>query len=472
MPSEPTSRYPIVPAFIFLFFLLALMILPEVVRMLIDRRLENRLARPVAIRDVDLNLITGRARISNLVISSKDQAKPLLFLPTLDLHFSPRTLFQKKEVVFDSLVAKGPKLYLERTASRGWKVPKRRLPDSNGRRNGTGGRLRFKNLNGLDVRKARITFVDRTTDPATTTIVQEADLTFRSLPHKPGHVRVTLDGMMAGSAPVKLQGWFTRRNLPLRYDFEGVIQDYELSRLNPYAKKYVGYYVRRGRVTIKFRYRYDNGTLYALNEITINKVQVSPALGNKFKEQVGIPLGLALALLEDANGAIQLRVLLQGNVRNPEFQVGGVIWKSVRNGILKSIVAPFRLLGHIVTLGGTITEVKINPVGFKSGSRTFDSQAGTRLQRLVKFLQSRPKVDIELKGRASRQESQALARRRTRGKSVTEHDLRFLAERRVRLVEETLIQRGIKPKRLFVVTGDPSSVTGQGNGRVVFRLLD
>ncbi len=110
MPSEPTSRYPIVPAFIFLFFLLALMILPEVVRMLIDRRLENRLARPVAIRDVDLNLITGRARISNLVISSKDQAKPLLFLPTLDLHFSPLTLFQKKEVVIDSLVATGPKL--------------------------------------------------------------------------------------------------------------------------------------------------------------------------------------------------------------------------------------------------------------------------------------------------------------------------------------------------------------------------
>jgi len=152
--------------------------------------------------------------------------------------------------------------------------------------------------------------------------------------------------------------------------------------------------------------------------------------------------------------------------------VGGVVWKSVRNGILKSLVAPLRLLGHIVTLGGTITEVKINPVGFKSGSLTFDSQANQRLQRLIKFLQSRPKVDIELMGRASRQESQALARRRNRGKSVNEQDLRSLAERRVRLVEKTLIQRGIKSKRMFVVTGDPSAVTGQGNGRVVFRLLD
>jgi outer membrane protein OmpA-like peptidoglycan-associated protein len=448
------------------------MILPELIRLLIDRRLENRLGRPVAIGDVDLNLITGRARISNLVISSKDQAQPFLFLPALDLHFSPRTLFQKKEVVIDSLVAKGPKLYLERTASREWKVPKRRLPYSNGRRNGTGGRFKFKNLNGLDALKAQITLVDRTTDPAATTIVEEADLTFRFQPQKPGHVQVNLDGMMAGSAPVKLHGWFTRWNLPRRYNFEGVIEDYELSRLNPYAKKYVGHYIRRGRVTIKFRYRYNTGNLYALHEITIKKAQVSPALANNFKEEVGIPLRLALAILEDANGAIQLRILVQGNVSKPEFQVGGIVWKSVRNGILKSLVAPLRLLGHIVTLGGTITEVKINPVGFKSGSLTFDSQANTRLQRLVKFLQSRPKVDIELKGRASRQESQALAQRRTRGNRVTEQDLRSLAEGRVRLVEKTLIQRGIKSKRLFVVTGDPRSVTGQGNGRVVFRLLD
>ncbi len=472
MPSKPTSRYPIVPAFIFLFFLLALMMLPEVIRLLIDRQLENRLGRPVAIRDVDLNLITGRARITNLVISSKDQTQPFLFLPALDLHFSPRTLFQKKEVVIDSIVAKGPKLYIERTASREWKIPRRRLPNSNGKRNGTKPRFRFKNLNGFDARKAQFTLVDRTTDPAATTIVQEADITFRSLPNKPGHVQVNLDGMMAGSAPVRLHGWFTRRNVPRRYDIKGVIEDYELSRLNPYAKKYVGHYIRRGRVTIKFHYRYDAGTLYALHEITINKAQVSPALGKYFKEQVGIPLGLALALLQDANGAVQLRVLVQGNVGDPEFQVGGVVWKSVRNGILKSLVAPLRLLGHIVTLGGIITEVRLNPVEFKSGSLTFDSQSAARLQRLVKFLQSRPKVDIELKGRASRQESQALARRRNRGKNVSEQDLRSLAQRRVRLVEKNLLQRGIKSKRLFVVTGDPRSVTPQGNGRVVFRLLD
>jgi len=138
MPSETTSRYPVVPAIIFLFILLALMILPEVVRLLLDRRLESRLSRPVTIRDVDLNLITGRARISNLVIGSDNQTQPFLSLATLDLHFSPRALFQNKEVVIDSLVAKRPKLYIERTASKEWKVPKRRLPNSNGRKNGTG----------------------------------------------------------------------------------------------------------------------------------------------------------------------------------------------------------------------------------------------------------------------------------------------------------------------------------------------
>ncbi len=472
MRSEPTSRYPIVPAFVFLGLLLALMILPEVIRVFLDRRLEKRFAQPVAIRDVDLNLITGRARISNLVIGSRDQGHPFLIVPALDMHFSPRTLFEKKEVVIDSLVANRPKIVFERTASREWKVPRRRVNSSNGNRNGNGSRLKFKNLNGLDARGAQITLLDRTTDPSASTMIEAADLTFRPIADKPGHVQISLDGKMAGAAPVKINGWMTRRHLPRRYDFKGVIQDYELSRLNPYAKKYVGHYVRRGRVTIKFHYRYNAGSLYALNEITINKAQVSPALGNNFKKQVGIPLGLALALLEDADGAVHLRVLVQGNVRNPDFQVDGVVWKAVRNGILKSLVAPLRLLGQIVTLGGAITEVKINPVGFRSGTLAYDSEAPKRLDRLVKFLGDRPKVDIELKGRASRRESPALARRRKGGKSVTEQDLRSLAQRRVRLVEKTLVQRGIPSKRLFVVTGDNSSVTAQGTGRVVFRLLD
>ncbi len=464
MSSDQPHQYPIVPGLIFLLFLLGLLILPEVVRLLVVPRLQARLTTPIVIKDLDLNLVTGKARVSNLVFGSKHQ--PILYLPMLDLNFSRRALLDK-ELIIHTAVASRPELYLEKTGPDQWKLP--RIIRPRAERNGF---IRKFTIKGFEAHNAQITIVDHTTTPAVKSILQDVHVTLRPVTRKPDRVSLDLKGTLKGSSLIQLHGWFTTSKRPLRVIIEGTVQDYELSRLNPYAEKYVGHYVRRGRATNKFRYRYDGGTLKFINDIQIRQAQVGPALNDEFQRHVGIPLELAIALLEDAQGEIRLRVLAQGNVNSPEFQVGGVVWKGVRNAVLKSLVAPFRLLGHILTLGGKISDVQINPVSFKPGSLTPDPQAEVQLQRLIKFLRNRPRVDLQLRGRASRQETRALARQRPRARRVTERDLRTLAERRVRLIERTLVRRGVASKRLFVVTGDTDAVTGQGSGRVDFRLLN
>ncbi len=79
MPSEQSRRYPVVPGLIFLLILLGLLILPEVMRRLAIQQLQAGLAAPVAITDVDLNLFTGRARFTDLVVGSKDKTHPFLY---------------------------------------------------------------------------------------------------------------------------------------------------------------------------------------------------------------------------------------------------------------------------------------------------------------------------------------------------------------------------------------------------------
>lgn len=464
MPSEQSRRYPVVPGLIFLLILLGLLILPEVMRRLAIQQLQAGLATPVAITDVDLNLFTGRARFTDLVVSSKDETQPILHLSTLDLHFSRRALLQG-EVIIYTATASRPELYLERTGLTPLKVVLRQLAEA------------WKvisnfTIKGFEVHKGQITVVDRTITPVVRSVLRDVQLTVRPVAQTPGPVSLSLKGTLAGSSSIKLHGWFTPFTRPLRLFLEGTVRDYELSQLNPYAKKYVGHNVRRGRVTNEFRYRYDAGTVSALNDIRIRQIQVGAALSDEFQRQVGIPLKLALVLLEDATGEIRLRVSVKGNVDSPEFQVSGVTWKGVRSAVLRGLVAPLRLVGHILTLGGKIEAVQINPVGFMPGSLTPDPDAAVRIERLITFLRNRPMVELQLLGRASRRETRALARRRPRARRVTEQDLRALAEGRVRLIERTLVRRGVAPKRLFVVTGDPSTVTGRGASRVDFRLLD
>ena len=464
MPSEQSRRYPVVPGLIFLLILLGLLILPEVMRRLAIQQLQAGLAAPVAITDVDLNLFTGRARFTDLVVGSKDKTQPILHLSTLDLHFSRRALLQG-EVIIYTATASRPELYLERTGLTPLKVVLRQLAEA------------WKvisnfTIKGFEVHKGQITVVDRTITPVVRSVLRDVQLTVRPVAQTPGPVSLSLKGTLAGSSSIKLHGWFTPFTRPLRLFLEGTVRDYELSQLNPYAKKYVGHNVRRGRVTNEFRYRYDAGTVSALNDIRIRQIQVGAALSDEFQRQVGIPLKLALVLLEDATGEIRLRVSVKGNVDSPEFQVSGVTWKGVRSAVLRGLVAPLRLVGHILTLGGKIEAVRINPVGFMPGSLTPDPDAAVRIDRLITFLRNRPMVELQLLGRASRRETRALARRRPRARRATEQDLRALAEGRVRLIERTLVRRGVAPKRLFVVTGDPSTVTGRGASRVDFRLLD
>lgn len=681
-PSDHPRRYPAAPGLLLLLGLVVFGLVPELVRREAVRRLEARIDAPVAIADVNLNLFTGSAHLSDLVIGGRGGSHPLLRVPTLDLTFSRRALL-RRELIIHRARAHQPALYLQRTGPTRWNVDKiLRARGEEGRH------LRRFTIEQLEVEGGLVTIVDRTTTPVVTSLLRDFDLTLRPVPLTPGakaggvtgkarlnkgrvrmrgtlhlnpfvtHLKVTatgvplagfhgyihqlfgsaeslagefdgrldvaaaltgqghltleargvmegqrvafglpgdrepffratrlaaelsrvrmmpvlrvevnnveftgatlriareadgtfhlrrlwgashaertggtprspgpskvqtplvirhlaahdsriefvdatvtpvftgalsevtaevhntsprsdratvkLTGNMGGSAPIALRGWFTPVARPRTVYIEGTVQDYELSRVNPYAEKYMRHRVRRGRVSTEVKYRYDAGDLAAANEIRIRRIKLGNALGDEFHEQVGIPLKLALALLEGLNGEIRLRIPVRGNLERPEFRLNKVVWKAVRSAILKTLTVPFRVVGTILTVGGRITAVRIKPVDFAPGSLTLDPPSAARLKRLTAFLRDRPKLELQLRGRASRQEAKALPRTRRRGRATTDQALQALAQERARHIERILVHRGIAEKRLFVVTNDPRAVRKGGSGRVEFRIL-
>jgi len=469
MNSTHQQRYPVVPGILFLLLLLALLALPEAVRRLAVRELENSLQSPVSIMDVDLNLMTGNARISGLVIGAKNGPQPILELASLDLEFALRPLLDK-QIIIRRVTATGARVHLERTGLLQYQGAEILRPVEE--EWGVVGDYKV-DIQGFEAYEGQITVTDHRTTPELTTTMGNISLRARPLVQKGKPTRIDLDltGIMEGTSPMTLKGWFTPFAQPLQLQLEGNLQDYELSHLNPYAIKYLGSEFRRGRLSSEFNYHIGGGQIDAVNELTIRQAQVGNKVGDQFEQQVGISLKLALSLLEDSSGTVHLPLTVKGRLDSPDFESGGSIWKGLRNAVLKGLVAPLRLLGNIVTLGGKITEVRIAPVSFKPGSMNLDGQAKGNIDRLSAFLKERPAVDLQLRGRSSRQDSQAIARKKPRGRKVTDRDLGALAERRVRLIEKTLVQKGVPANRLFVVTSDGEAVAGRGPGRVEFRVI-
>ena len=84
-----------------------------------------------------------------------------------------------------------------------------------------------------------------------------------------------------------------------------------------------------------------DGQLTASNRIVLNQL----AFGDKDETSTAsLPVKLAVALLTDRNGIIDLDLPVSGSINDPQFSLGGVIWKVITNLVAKAVTAPFSLL--------------------------------------------------------------------------------------------------------------------------------
>ena len=65
-----------------------------------------------------------------------------------------------------------------------------------------------------------------------------------------------------------------------------------------------------------------------------------------------LPVKLAISLLKNTRGQIDVNLPVSKPLSNPEFSVGGLIWRAVLNLIAKAVTSPFSLLAHAFGGGG------------------------------------------------------------------------------------------------------------------------
>jgi hypothetical protein len=124
-----------------------------------------------------------------------------------------------------------------------------------------------------------------------------------------------------------------------------------------------------------------------VNQFTLGDKTESP-------DATSVPVRLALALLQDREGVILLDVPVEGNLDDPEFRLGKVIWRTVLNVLTKVATSPFSALAALA--GGSDTDLSL--VEFTPGSADPLPAAQERFEQLAKSLAQRPALTLELEG--------------------------------------------------------------------------
>ncbi|WP_082532930.1 DUF748 domain-containing protein [Pelomonas sp. Root1237] len=213
---------------------------------------------------------------------------------------------------------------------------------------------------------------------------------------------LTLKGKVAGTGLLEIDGQL-KPGAPLAMDIAANATDIELAPLSPYAAKYAGYAIERGKLSTKLRYKVEpGGQLVASNQIILNQLTFGERVESP--DATSLPVRFAVALLKDGNGVIDVNLPVSGSLNDPEFSVGGLVWKLVLNLIGKALTSPFALFS------GSDAPEEAQIAFVPGGVELADS---TKLDRVAKLLVDKPGVQLTLTGWAGiAAEGQALREQR------------------------------------------------------------
>ena len=223
-----------------------------------------------------------------------------------------------------------------------------------------------------------------------------------------------LRGRAEGSASLEVTGKLNPLAKPLALDIVGKVRDLELPPLTPYAVKYAGHGIERGKLSVDVNYKVlPSGQLTASNRLVLNQLTFGEPVEGAPNS---LPVKLAVALLADRNGVIDLDLPLSGSLNDPQFRVGPVIGRIIVNLIGKALTSPFSLLASAFGGGDEMSNVPFAP-----GSATLTPEAQQNLGKVVKALADRPALKITVTGMASLQdEREGLQRERLQQKVLAE----------------------------------------------------
>ena len=190
-----------------------------------------------------------------------------------------------------------------------------------------------------------------------------------------------------------MQGHIAPFGKELSLDIAAKAHDIDLPALSTYSVKYAGYGIEKGKLTFDVRYQVENRKLTAENHLVLDQLTFGERVESPTATK--LPVLLAVALLKDSRGVIDIRLPIGGSLDDPKFSVGGLVIRVIVNLIAKAVTAPFALLA--AAFGGG---EELSTLTFAAGSAELAPEAQKRIDTLGKALADRPGLKLEVGGHA------------------------------------------------------------------------
>ncbi len=210
-----------------------------------------------------------------------------------------------------------------------------------------------------------------------------------------GHAKVDLKGKVDRYAPVLIFGEINPLIGNAYTDVTLSFQGIEISTFTPYSAKFAGYLIDKGKLYLDLRYRLNQKKLIGENKVMLDQFTFGEKTDSP--DATSLPVKLAVAILKDREGKINIDLPVRGDVDDPDFKYGKLVWSALKNVLEKVATAPFAALANLVVGAGGD---QLDHVKFEPGRTGISEEEADKFPSIGKMLAARPVLRIEVKGRA------------------------------------------------------------------------
>jgi len=174
-------------------------------------------------------------------------------------------------------------------------------------------------------------------------------------------------------------------------DIKVIFRNVEMTRLTPYSATFAGRKIDSGKLSLDLEYKIKDRQLSGENQIVMDSLKLGERVDSP--QAKNLPLDLAIAILQDSDGRIDLGLPVSGSLDDPKFSFGQIVWKAIVNVLTKIVTAPFRALGSLFG-GGE----KLENITFEVGQAQLTPPEREKLVKLAGALGKRPKLALSIHG--------------------------------------------------------------------------
>ena len=185
---------------------------------------------------------------------------------------------------------------------------------------------------------------------------------------------------------LKLLPYDPKKSTEVKFSFK----DIDLVDVTPYSGQFLGYKIEKGKLNLTLNYDVKDSKLNGSNVVNLDTL----TLGEKVesKDAVDLPLSLAISILSDQNNQINIDLPVEGDLNDPDFKYGGIVWEAVKKLFADITLAPFRFLGNMLGLSSK----DLNTIDFMPANAELIVSEQAKIADFIKLTTAKPKMKLSI----------------------------------------------------------------------------